>query len=71
MRASTVLVLGGLGVIGYFIYRSLQSATPSAAVNAGIPAGLQAQIDAGSYNAQGLRMGVQPINYGAGYTGIA
>ncbi len=78
MRTSTVLVLGGVGLLGYLLYRSLKSTVQTAAGNlatssasAGIPPGLQAQIDAGGYDAQSLRMGVQPINYGAGMTGIA
>jgi hypothetical protein len=74
VKTSTLLVLGGLGALAYFAYRSLRDSTlkaaggmalpsasagmPSAGLpSAGLPAGLQAQIDAGTYNAQGLRMG--------------
>jgi hypothetical protein len=63
MRTSTVLVLGGVGLVGYLLYRSLKSTVQTAAShlaspvasNVGIPAGLQAQIDAGQYDASTLR----------------
>jgi hypothetical protein len=63
MRTSTVLVWGGVGLIGYLIYRSLKSTVQTAAGNiasttagnSAIPPGLQAQIDAGQYDASALR----------------
>jgi hypothetical protein len=50
-------------LVGYLIYRSLKSTVQTAAgniasttaSNTGIPVGLQAQIDAGQYDASTLR----------------
>jgi hypothetical protein len=63
MRTSTVLVWGGVGLVGYLIYRSMRSAVQTAATNmalptasaTGLPTGLQAQIDAGSFDAAAAR----------------
>ncbi|HEV8612327.1 MAG TPA: hypothetical protein VGQ73_02380 [Gemmatimonadales bacterium] len=60
MRTSTLVVLGGAGLIGYLIYRSLKSTVQSAApkLQSNIPAGLIAQIQANQYPGQELRMGI-------------
>jgi len=80
MNVRTVLVVGGLGLVGYLLYRSLKQTVQQAVprLQPGTPAGLIAQIQAGQYPGQDLRMGtasgnigIQPINYGAGYTSIA
>lgn len=76
MRVSTVLVWGGIVVAGYYLYRSLSGSVAKAAagmqlpVASNIPAGLQAQIAAGSYPGQDLRMGIgSPVVGLSGYRG--
>lgn len=65
MRTSTVLVLGGLGVAGFLLWRYLQQQAATQAATVVIPAGtspldalttgLQAGINAGTYDASALR----------------
>jgi hypothetical protein len=64
-----VLVWGGIAVAGYYLYKSLSGSVSRAAAGmqlpiaaaqlpSNIPPGLQAQIAAGSYPGQDLRMGI-------------
>ncbi len=81
MRTSTVLVLGGVGLAGFLLWRYLQQQATAQAAAIVIPpgtspldaltTGLQAGINAGTYDAQALRMGTQPVNFGPGQTSIS
>lgn len=66
MKTSTVVWLGALGIGGYLLYRwaqqTIQQTAPALQPN------LQSSIDAGTYNAQALRMGIgTPTGSVAGY----
>lgn len=58
MQTRTVLIVGALGVGGYFLWRYLQGQAAAALGASGaLPSGLLAQINAGTYDASALRDG--------------